>query len=224
MDGMVIESRRQRSRRRVLVLPQNEDSGAKAEGDPERGAEDAALLAVLDPELLRLRRLEPRRRLELRRRRLGGGGGGGGVRLRPDDESSRPRAGRRKGTGGRAAGQEERRAGERERRRRGGRRSHGTERSRGGAAPCVQWLVVWYGARQESRKGLVWMGGCSTTTTTTTTPVTAMAGDVARACIAPGNEELHALDWVGLGAGGEAGMRATRCRWRGGEAILGVRM
>lgn len=101
----------------VRCVPEDEDAGAEAERDGERGAEDAVLLAGLDLEPLGLGHLEPRRRLELRRRRLeggGGGGGGGGVRLGPDDgERSGPAGGARGGggtRGGGAAGQEEGRA------------------------------------------------------------------------------------------------------------------
>ena len=96
----------------MCCSPQDEDAGAEAEGDGERGAEDAALLALLDREPLGLGRLEPQRRLELRRRV--GCGGGDGVRLGPDgDEGGGPGA-RGGGTGGGGAARaEERRRGRR---------------------------------------------------------------------------------------------------------------
>ena len=100
----------------MCCSPQDEDAGAEAEGDGERGAEDAALLALLDREPLELGRLEPLRRLELRRRV--GCGGGDGVRLGPDgDEGGGP--GARGGTRDGGAAREEGRRG------RSGSRSHG---------------------------------------------------------------------------------------------------
>jgi hypothetical protein len=125
-------------REKVWCAPQDEDAGAEAEGDGERGAEDAALLPLLDRELLGLGRLEPLRRLEIRRRvGCGGGGDGGGVRLGPDgDEGGGPGA---RGCG--AAREEERRRG------RSGSRSHGLHWSPT-ATGAEAW---WFSWRQAER-------------------------------------------------------------------------